>query len=89
VNNAGVAEKSFKTTPAGFEVAMGVKYSFRPVSPQAMSHHADENTSHLAHFLFTINLLPILKRTAEQKVSDVRVVNVPACPPPSSYIVPT
>jgi hypothetical protein len=34
VNNAGVAENSFKTTPAGFEVAMGVKYLFRPVSPK-------------------------------------------------------
>jgi hypothetical protein len=26
VNNAGVATKSFQTTLAGFEVAMGVKY---------------------------------------------------------------
>jgi hypothetical protein len=26
VNNAGVATKSYETTPAGFEVAMGVKY---------------------------------------------------------------
>ncbi|KIW16534.1 hypothetical protein PV08_06589 [Exophiala spinifera] len=34
--------------------------------------------SHLAHFLFTINLLPILKRTVAQKGSDVRVVNVSA-----------
>jgi len=32
--------------------------------------------NHLAHFLLTVNLLPILKHTAESKDSDVRVVTV-------------
>lgn len=39
-------------------------------------------TSHLAHFLLTTNLLATLRRTADKKGSDVRVVNVPS-PPPS------
>ncbi|KAF2103561.1 NAD(P)-binding protein [Rhizodiscina lignyota] len=56
VNNAGVATDSYQTTPAGFEVTMGV--------------------NHLAHSLFTVNLIPILKRTAAKDDSDVRVVTV-------------
>jgi len=31
---------------------------------------------HVGHFLFTIKLLPIMKATASEKGSDVRVVNV-------------
>jgi len=34
------------------------------------------HASHLAHFLLTINLLPVLNRTAEEHDSDVRVINV-------------
>lgn len=32
--------------------------------------------SHLGHFLFTLNLLPLLKATAMMKNSDVRIVMV-------------
>lgn len=75
VNNAGIAAKSFETTPEGFEVTMAVKYHALS-RPEHQKHQADREASHLGHFLLTMKLLPILQCTAEAKDSDVRVVTV-------------
>ncbi|KAF2500868.1 NAD(P)-binding protein [Lophium mytilinum] len=42
--------------------------------------------NHLAHFLLTVRLLPLLKRTAVKKDSDVRIVNVAS--PAHSMLTP-
>jgi NAD(P)-dependent dehydrogenase (short-subunit alcohol dehydrogenase family) len=72
VNNAGLATKSFQTTPSGFEMTIGVKYSQGDLE---FKFHAD-NASHHGHFFFTLNLQPLLKFTAAMKNSDVRIMMV-------------
>lgn len=77
VNNAGQLTSGLEKNAAGWEMVMAVWYDPNPI-PYSHEYYSNRATlySHVGHFVFTNQLLPLLEAAAAEKNSDVRIVTV-------------